>query len=134
LIPQVKRGLLKGKLVQPVNKNTLLQYIASDNIGTAAIKIFENPEQYLGKTVPLAAEQLNSQEVAVIFSEVLNQRVEYKKLPAMITRLFLGKSVYKMFKWMDKENRFLMEDVNLTRREFPNLISLKTWIERNFRT
>ena len=132
LIPQVKSGLLKGKLVQPVNEDTILQYIASDNIGTAAIKIFENPEKYLGKTVPLAAEQLSSHEVAELFSEVLNKRIRYKKLPSLITRLFIGKSVYKMFKWMDKENRFLMEDVNLTRSEFSNIISLKTWIETNF--
>jgi uncharacterized protein YbjT (DUF2867 family) len=132
LIPQVKSGLLKGKLIQPVNENTILQYIASDNIGTAAIKIFENPEKFLGKTVPLAAEQLSSHEVAELFSEVLNKRIRYKKLPSLITRIFIGKSVYKMFKWMDKENRFLMEDVNLTRSEFSNIISLKTWIETNF--
>ena len=133
LIPQVKRGILNGKLVQPVDKNTILQYIASDSIGKVAIKVFQNSEQYFGKTLVLATEQLNAEELAVLFSEVLDRQVKYKKLPAVITRLFLGKSVYKMFKWMDKESRFFSADVNATRKDFPGLLDLKTWITNNFR-
>ncbi|MEO7317292.1 MAG: NmrA/HSCARG family protein, partial [Ginsengibacter sp.] len=54
LIPQVKKGILKGKLVQPINRNTVQQYIASEDIGKAAAKIFQNNDNYLGKTIPLA--------------------------------------------------------------------------------
>lgn len=132
LIPQVKRGILNGKLVQPVHKNTILQYIASDSIGKVAVKVFRDSDQYFGKTLVLATEQLNAEEVAVLFSEVLDRPVKYKKLPAAITRLFLGKSVYKMFKWMDQESRFFSADVNATRKEFPGLLDLKTWITNNF--
>lgn len=77
LIPQVKKGILKGKLVQPTNRNTILQYVASDDIGKAAAKIFENNEMYMGRTIPLATEQLSTLEVAQIFSEVLGKTVEY---------------------------------------------------------
>ena len=134
LIPQVKKGILKGKLVQPVNGDTILQYVAAVDIGKAATRIFENNERYMGKILPLATEQLSTLEVAQIFSEVLNKKIEYKKLPALIIKLFIGKSVYKMFKWMDEKNRFSKENVDSTRKEFPNLLSLKTWIERNFKS
>lgn len=132
LIPQVKKGILKGKLVQPTNGDTVLQYIASDDIGKAAAKIFENKDIYIGRIIPLAAEQLTTLEVAKIFSDVLNKKIEYKKLPALVTRLFIGKSVYKMFKWMDEKNLFHKENVDATKKEFPNLISLKSWITKNF--
>lgn len=69
LIPQVKKGILKGKLVQPIHR---------------------------------------------------------------ITRLFLGKNLYKMFKWMDEKSFFQKEDLDLTKTEFPNLLSLESWIEKNF--
>jgi len=134
LIPQVKKGILKGKLVQAIHRNTVLQYIAAEDIGKAAAKIFQESEMYLGKTIPLATEQLSTQEVADKFSEVLNKKIEYKKLPVLITRLFLGKNLYKMFKWMTEISSFQKEVVDLTKKEFPNPISLKTWIERNFQS
>ncbi|MEO7802233.1 MAG: NmrA/HSCARG family protein [Ginsengibacter sp.] len=134
LIPQVKKGILKGKLVQPINRDTIQQYIAAEDIGKAAAKIFQNRDTYLGKTIPLATEQLSPQEIADIFSNVLNKKIEYQKLPVLITRLFLGTKLYKMFKWMNEESSFLKEDIESTQKEFPNLTSLKSWIEMNFKS
>ena len=134
LIPQVKKGILKGKLVQPINRNTVQQYIASEDIGKAAAKIFQNNDNYLGKTIPLATEQLSTQEVAEIFSKALNKKIVYKKLPALITRLFLGNGLFKMFKWMNEKSVFSIEDVALTWKEFPNPLSLQRWIEMNFKS
>jgi uncharacterized protein YbjT (DUF2867 family) len=132
LIPQVKKGILNGKLVQPINRDTIQQYIAAEDIGKAAAKIFLNSNEYLGRTIPLATEQLTTQEVADTFSKVLNKKIEYKKLPVLITRLFLGKGLYNMFKWMNEKSIFSKEDIEATRKEFPNLLSLKDWIEMNF--
>ena len=134
LIPQVKKGILTGKLVQPINRDTIQQYIAAEDIGKAAAKIFLNSNEYLGRTIPLATEQLSTQEVADIFSNVLNKKIEYKKLPVLITRLFLGNGLYKMFKWMNEKSFFSKEDVESTRKEFQNLLSLKSWIEMNFKS
>lgn len=133
LIPQVKKGILKGKLIQPINRDTIQQYIAAKDIGNAAAKIFLNSHEYLGSTIPLATEQLSTQEVADTFSKVLNKKIEYKKLPVLITRLFLGKGLYKMFKWMNEKSIFLKEDIEATRKEFPGLLSLKDWIAMNFK-
>ena len=134
LIPQVRKGILKGKLVQPINRDTIQQYVAVEDIGKAASKIFQNSDLYLSKTMPLATEQLSTQEVADIFSQVLNKKIEYQKLPVLITRLFLGKNLYKMFRWINEKSSFQKEDLELTHKEFPNLISLKSWIEMNFKS
>jgi uncharacterized protein YbjT (DUF2867 family) len=134
LIPQVKKGILKGKLVQPIGRDTIQQYIAAEDIGKAAAKIFLNSNEYLGRIVPLASEQMSTWEVADTFSKMLNKKIEYKKLPAIITRLFLGKDLYKMFKWINEKSIFPMEDVELTRKEFPDLLSLENWIEINFKS
>jgi uncharacterized protein YbjT (DUF2867 family) len=134
LIPQIRKGILKGKLVQPINRDTIQQYVASEDIGKAASKIFQNSDLYLSKTIPLATEQLSTQEVADIFSHVLNKKIEYQKLPVLVTRLFLGKNLYKMFKWINEKSSFQKEDLELTNKEFPNLISLENWIEMNFKS
>lgn len=134
LIPQVKNGILKGKLTQPINRETIQQYIATEDIGKASVKIFQNREMYLGKTIPLATEQLSTQEVVDLFSSVLGKKIEYQKLPPLITRIFLGRNLYKMFKWVNEKSHFLKDDVDSTRNEFPNLLSLKSWIEINFKS
>ncbi|MEJ7693021.1 NmrA/HSCARG family protein [Daejeonella sp.] len=133
LIPQVKKGILKGKLVQPINRDTIIQYIATEDIGKAAAKIFENSEEYLGRTIPLAAEHLSTQEVAKAFTKVMNKKIEYKKLPVLITRVFMGNGLYKMFKYMDEKSVFPIKDVESTKKEFTNLVSLENWIGMNFR-
>lgn len=132
LIPQVKKDILKGKLVQPIDRDTILQYISVEDIGNIATRIFQNKDMYLNKIMTLAAEQLSTAEVAQIFSKALNRTVEYRRLPSLLTRLFMGKSVYQMFKWMDQENRMVVEDLNFTRSQFPDLLSLESWIGKHF--
>ena len=110
-------------MVVPINRDTIQQYVASEDIGKAAAKIFQNSDLYLSKTMPLATEQLSTHEVADIFSHVLNKKIEYQKLPVLITRLFLGKNLYKMFKWINEKSSFQIEDLELTHKEFPNLVN-----------
>ena len=133
LIPQVKNGIVKGKLVQPINKDTIQQYISAEDVGKAAAKIFLNSDDYFSKTIPLAAEQLSTYEVANTFSKVLSKKIEYKKLPIVITRLFLGKDLYKMFTWINEKSVFQIKDVESTKKEFLNLLSLENWIAINFK-
>jgi uncharacterized protein YbjT (DUF2867 family) len=132
LIPQVKKGILNGKMAQPVNRETVMQYMAAEDIGKVAVKIFQNQDLYLNRIIPLAAEQLNALEVCDLFSTVLKKPVTYKKLPSLIMRIFMGNNIYKMFKWMDEKSVFRREDLDLSKGEFADLLSLETWIKLNF--
>ena len=134
LIPQVKKGILKGKLTQPINSDTIQQYIAAEDIGKASVKIFQNREMYLGRTIPLATEQLSTLEVADIFTNAMGKKIAYQRLPAIITRIFMGRNLYKMFKWINEKSSFSKKDIDSTRNEFPNLLRLKSWIEINFKS
>lgn len=132
LFPQVKKAILKGKLVQPTNKETVLQYVSCEDIGKVVVKAFQNGDEYISRTITLAAEELSTQQVAEIFSSELDMPVEYKKLPWVVTRLILGKDVYKMFTWLNKGNR--MTDLNeIPEKETTQLITLRSWIGRNFK-
>ncbi len=133
LIPQVKKGILKGKLTQTINRDTIMPYIAVDDIGKAAVQIFGDLQEYSGKTLTLGNEQLDSLQVAEEFSKALNKKVEYTRLPKIIVRLFLGKTLYKMFSWMDKHSRLLMEDVIKDRSKFPEMMPFSDWIKTNFK-
>ena len=132
LIPQVQSRILKGKLVTPANKDTVQQFISAEDIGKISTDIFTNPSLYEGKTMVLAAEELNMQEVATIFSEALNKKITYSKLPGLITRVFMGKDLYKMFTWINNNDAVFLKDMAAFKKQFPYLLDLKTWIKQRF--
>jgi uncharacterized protein YbjT (DUF2867 family) len=134
LIPQVKSRILKGKLASPVNKDVVQQFISSKDIGEISAAIFMDPGKYSGKTLTLAAEEMDMKKVADIFSEVLGKEIKYQKLPMVITRLVMGKNLYKMFKWVNENNAVFLKDLERFRKEYPNLTGLKQWIQINFKT
>jgi uncharacterized protein YbjT (DUF2867 family) len=132
LLPQVKSRLLKGKLITPANENKVQQFISTEDVGKIAAIIFENEEQYKNKTLILAAEEMNMQQVAATFSEVMGIKMSYGRLPPILTRLFMGKDLYKMFTWINNNDVRFLKDLDGFKKEFPGLLDLKTWIHQKF--
>ena len=134
LIPQVKTRLLKGKLVTPANKDKVQQFISTEDVGKIATLIFENCEPYKNKILVLATEEMNMQQVAAAFSEVMGRKISYSTLPPLLTRLFMGKDLYKMFTWINNNGVIFLKDVDGFKKEFPGLLDLKTWMRQKFVT
>jgi len=132
LIPQVHQRLLKGKLVSPVNGDVVQQFIAAGDIGRLSLRIFADVKKYNGTTITLASEQMNLEHAASIFSDELGKRIEYQKLPMIITRLVMGKKLYNMFKWINENNAVFIKDLNGLKKEYPDMMTLRDWIKINF--
>lgn len=133
LIPQVRSRILEGKLASPVNKNKTQQFISAVDVGEISADIFLNKNKYLGKTITIGSEDMDMQQVATAFSEVLGKEIKYQKLPMLITRLVMGKDLYKMFKWINENDAVFMKDLEAFKKEHPNLTNLKQWIKLNFK-
>ena len=134
LLPQVRSRILKGKLVSPLNRNTVQPYIAVEDIGKIGAEIFHSPEKYIGRTITVATAQMEMQAVASVFSEVLGKEMKYEKLPSIIAWLAMSKDLRKMFKWVNENHFHLDEAVDSTRKEFADLLTLRGWIGINFKT
>src|SRR5690606_32383937 len=67
LFPQVRKNIVRGKMVYPLNKNVVQQFIGARDIGEIATKIFLNARQYIGKTLPVAVEQMDMHQVTDLF-------------------------------------------------------------------
>lgn len=133
LIPQVRSRILKGKLASPINKNKIQQFISAVDIGEISSDIFLNKSKYLGKTLTIGSEEMDMQQVANAFSDVLGKEISYQKFPMLIARLVMGKDLYKMFKWINKNDAIFLKDIELFKKENPNLLSLNQWIKLNFK-
>ena len=59
--------------------------------------------------------------------------VIYQKLPGIFTLLFMGKDLYKMFAYMNKNNFALVDDIDEIKKEFDGLGDLDQWIRTSFK-
>jgi len=133
LIPQVKSGIMKGKLVMPVHKNKVQQFICSEDIGKTVAAIFSDTGKYSGKTITLAAEQMDGEQLAKVFSKALNREMKFQQLPMFIVWLAMGKNLGKMFRWINNNDAVFVKDIPSLRNEFPGMTSMEEWIKINFR-
>jgi len=127
-IPQVFKGILSGKLFDPIKAGKKHQMLAVDDIGAYVADAFANPGKYKGRTIELAGEELTNEEIAATMSGVLGIKIKFKKLPLIIARLAMDKEMYLMFKWFNEKGF----DANMeeTKKNFPavKMTTLKNWL------
>jgi uncharacterized protein YbjT (DUF2867 family) len=133
LIPMVKKGILKGKLTSPFTKSVLHQYTSADDVGKTSVKIFSDPDKYIGQIITLATDEMNLSKAAEIFSGVLGKPVKYQQLPLFIVRIVMGKNLYMMFKYINKNGGDFIKDLDAIKNQNPNLTGLKEWAVINFK-
>jgi uncharacterized protein YbjT (DUF2867 family) len=133
LIPAVKKRIKKGILASPLNKHVIQLFIGASDIGQISTVIFSKPDLYLGKTIPIIAEKADLEKVSGIFSNLLDREVKYQKLPMILTRIIMGKNLSMMFKWINKNYNFLLNESEVFKSEFSNMSGLSEWIKINFK-
>lgn len=133
LNPEITKRLEKGKLVMPLNKSVTQQFISTDDVGKIAAKVITKPKAYKNKVLSLATDEKQITEVAKLFGAAMNKEIKYQKLPGLITRLMMGKDLYKMFKYMNKNDFVVIKDIESIRQEFKGLSNLENWINDHFK-
>ena len=119
----LREPILNGTLPLPLDPQTRLQQISTEDIGAIAARVFENPAKWSGRTIELAAEDLTMQRVAETLSAALGRTVKYVQVPWEQFRQSAGEEMTRMYRWF-KDVGFHVEIAAL-RREYPNLATLE---------
>ena len=53
------------------------------------------------------SEEMDMQQVAATFSEVLDKEISYQNFQCLLRRLVMGKDLYKMFQWINENDAIL---------------------------
>lgn len=127
-IPQVFKGILNGKLFDSIKPGKKHQLVAVDDIGACAVNAFLNPDQYIGRVIEIAGEELSNEEIAETMSRVLGRTVKFKRLPMPVVKLVMDKEMYLMFKWFNEKG--YTAGIEETKRNFPavQITGLKSWL------
>ena len=122
----MREPILGGTLPQPLDPDKPFQMIDADDIGVFAAMAFENPDEWVGREVDLAGDELTMPEIAATFSRVVGRQVDYFQVPWDQFEQQMGEEVTVMYRWF---NDYGYEaDIASLRREHPGLVSFEQYL------
>jgi uncharacterized protein YbjT (DUF2867 family) len=120
--------ILNGTLPLPLKPQTRLQQISVDDIGAFALKAFQNPSQWQGRTAELAGEELSMAQVAETLTRALGRTVQYVQIPWEQFRQQAGEELTRMYRWFEDVGYHV--DIAALRWEHPGLSTLESVLRR----
>ncbi|KAK1251716.1 hypothetical protein MKX07_007195 [Trichoderma sp. CBMAI-0711] len=104
-----------------------LQLVATEDIGHVAAEAFLRPEEYSGKAISLAGDEVTFQQLSDIFREKTGSPVPVTWDVVARMVLAMSKEMRTMFDFFEREG--YGADVAALRRQYPQLKDLRTWLE-----
>ncbi|NNG17773.1 MAG: NmrA/HSCARG family protein [Gemmatimonadales bacterium] len=129
-MPQVEKGILKGRFLDGVRADKPYQLIAVDDIGAFAAAVFDRGDEMIGQAIEIAGDELTNLEIAATFTRVMGRPVKFMRIPLLMIRLGGGPDVALMYKWFNRHG--YEADIPRLKERFPEvrLTSLEDWIRR----
>ena len=122
----MREPILGGTLPQPLDPEKPLQNVAVEDIGAFAALAFENPDQWIGREVDLAGDEMTMTDIAGAFSRVTGREVSYVQTPWDQFEEQMGEEFAVMYRWFDDVG--YEADIGALRSEHPGLTSLEDYL------
>ncbi len=115
----------QNKLILPLHRETRLQMIATENIGSFAALAFEQPTSFIGKALEIAGDELNMTELAETFSRVMKRTIEFVEQP-MEQVIQSSPENALMMEWFNDQGYQAV--IPALRALYPSLLNMETWL------
>ena len=122
-------ALRGGQFPQPLSPDTSLQQVAVDDVGAFAALAFSNPDDWIGRAVELAGDELTMTETAEAFSRVLGRDVEHVQVPWDVFEEQSGEEMTVMYRWF--EDVGYDADIEALRETHPGLQRLEPFLREH---
>ena len=122
-------AIREGQLPQPLSPDTALQQIATGDIGAFAALAFANPDDWIGRAVELAGDELTMTETGEAFSRVLSRDVEHVQVPWDVFEEQSGEEMTVMYRWF--EDVGYDADIEALRETPPGLQRLEPFLREH---
>lgn len=121
----LRQSILDGVLALPIRPDKPLQMLAPEDLGAFVRIAFENPQDFLGKAIELAGDELTMPEAAEAFSRATGKHVRYEEMPIETVRSF-SEDMALMFRWFNDKG--YQADIRALRAMHPALMTLQWWL------
>jgi uncharacterized protein YbjT (DUF2867 family) len=123
----LRQSILGGTLSMAIKPDKPLQMLAVEDLAVFVAKAFDNPGEYIGKTVELAGEELTMPQAAESFGKVLGKPVKYVEMPIEQVRSY-SEDFARMFEWFNKHGYDV--DIKSLRELHPEMLTLEQWLRK----
>ncbi|MCC5578796.1 NmrA/HSCARG family protein [Microtetraspora sp. AC03309] len=120
-------ALQDGALTTALAPEIPQQIMAVDDVGFVTALAFSRPEEWIGRSVALAADELTPVEIAAAMERALGHPLPYAQIPIDAIRA-LSEDFAFSYEWLNKLG--YRADIPATRRIHPGAMDLRTWLER----
>lgn len=118
----------------PMPDTAYLHLFDIDDIGTAAVTVFNDFDTWVGKTVPLYGEKLHPSDLAKVFTEVTGKKASFNSIPLEVYAKFSfpgAEEMAQMFGWFAEFGYFgPNDDHSLTKKVNSNLTTWKDFVTK----
>jgi uncharacterized protein YbjT (DUF2867 family) len=118
LSPFVLPSLKKGSLAMSLPPDRALQGVAVSDIGSFDVMVLEKREEFLGKRINIASDELTMTEYSEAISEASGREIRYTRLTTEQLNTF-GEDWAKMEMWFDRVG--YSADIEMLRRNYPEI-------------
>ena len=115
-----------GAISEPYDPATKHQWIAASDIGFFAGEAFSKPDEWLGRAVDIAGDQMSYAELAALLSDILQRPVAYERLRWGEFARNSNEELMAMAQWFDGVGYSV--DVAALRSQYPGLITAREFL------
>lgn len=129
-ITPLRRSIYEGKLLLPFKHDKPWQMIALDDFAAFVVMAFENRQDFLGKAIELAGDEITLPQAAEILGRVIGKDVRFVSgfpLPMFLVRL-ISSPTATMFTWLNKKG--FAADIPSLRAMYPKVMTLEMWLRK----
>jgi uncharacterized protein YbjT (DUF2867 family) len=108
--------------------NRPIGWISVQDVGAIAAKAFANPDEYVGKDLPLAADVKSLFECREIHKEVTGKYPSRFPMPVFLFEKIVGKDLANMWRWLRTNHVDL--DTGPTQEVHPEALTVREWLRR----
>lgn len=120
-------GLGEGKFVNPLPEETAISWIATRDIGTFARIIFQNHDDFNGKTIDFGGELLTPKQVLKLLEDKLNQPIIFIQVP--VEMLYQQSETFAKLVEMIAREGYDLINYDLISSWIPKLTSFEEWLD-----
>ena len=128
--PWLYPSIEKGVLSTPVLPDRKLQMIALSDIGEFASEAFLRTEEFAGKEIDLAGDELTMTDIALQISCATNQSIRYETIPEEKAEAAVGRDFALMYRWFNRQG-YQVDIEELKNRWGIRLTSFSRWLGRS---
>lgn len=121
-----RHAIMNGSLVTPLSPERPLQQVSVEDIGAFTLLAMSRPDQWVGRSVDLAGDELSMAQSAEVFARVLQRPVGVQRISWDDFREQQGEEMYVMNRWF--ETTGYEADVTRLREIRPQMLSLEDYL------